>query len=193
MIVHKMKKISFKDAFQFSERIVGKQVKIESGYAGVLFLKIGSLIKETGININGNRWTAYSGEITLFSEEDWQILRNKKVFVDRWKTEPDLAEQKILDCTGLKILKIIVEPTVKTQIFLEKNYSILIPRHRQLSSWTLGLEDMKQALVLSGVGTFSHNLTVPDELKTKYFYEQKGYKFASGMYALDFYREYIEG
>jgi len=37
----------------------------------------------------------------------------------------------------------------------------------------------------------THIITVPDNLKEKYFYSKKGSYFANSIYALDLYREYL--
>ena len=80
----------------------------------------------------------------------------------------------------------------ETRLLLKNGLQLVLPKEKRYHLWTMfnNIEDYH--IDAQGDGTFSHIILVPDKLKDKYFYAEKGSEFANVLYALDLYRKWVQ-
>lgn len=155
--------------------------------------KVSSVEEDSGdtfrIGLNDRDWV-------ISINDSWQLEQAGKIIADSVKDKFNFVKAISQVLKNKKIISFDFDDDLnKTTIRLNSEAVLTITKtrdmHGEISLWTI--YNRKKSYHISAYRNqeLTHIITVPENLKEKYFYNKKGSSFASSMYALDFYREYL--
>lgn len=170
--------ISADNAMKFVQSIVGKKVaEVEVDSASTFTLRFDS------------------NQAIISIEDSWELVIAGKKLVDS-NSRFSFGEVVTSTLTGIKLTSIEFDEKIdETKINFENSTVLTIRKTKSIPGksgiWTIF--DTENGLHISANrdGKLDYLVLVPDQLKKKYHYDEKGSTWANIMYALDFYRGFI--
>lgn len=155
---------------------------------------VGSQITEVREN------TGISFCLELKGEEDWLIsvdvnwvlYQDNKQILSSESHRFVFIEQLSQLLISKNITRLNFSDDLKQTTFgFADNLVLKVTKNKKLTSWTIFNRLKEIHIDANSDGNFEHIISCPDELKEKYLANKYGRKFASCLYALDFYRSLV--
>lgn len=124
---------------------------------------------------------------------NWQLIDAQgKTLVDSTTNRFAFIDKLLQLLVGAEVEEINFSDNLsETWLILRNGLKLLLPQEKRYQLWSMFNAVEGYHIDARGDGTFSHVILVPDRLKNKYFYSERGPEFANVLYALDLYREWV--
>jgi hypothetical protein len=145
--------ISTIEAQKILNTLANKDILLSCGYAGVMFLEIGTINDYHFEHVEGRPTTRKYGEYRLFCDENWCFSDGDTTEIHRW-TSSSSETDALFDSLGVrKLEKIeIIKDFEQTVFHISGGYTLTIHRDDAIDTFSLDLIHEKKRLTVSGNG-----------------------------------------